>query len=52
MSLGNIASVEEMPQQWRVVGNAVCGLNGPRLESDFRSRDKRAAAQPTSNPAS
>ena len=46
----NRASFEEMSQRWRVVGNTVSDLTGPRFESQTsRSRDERVTAWPTDN---
>ena len=45
---GNTASFEEMSQRWRVVGNTVSDLTGPRFEPQTsRSRDERVTARPT-----
>ena len=45
---GNTAPLEEMLQRWRVVGNTVSDLTGPRFEPQiFRSRDERVTARTT-----
>ena len=45
---GNTAPFEEMSQRWRVVGNTVFHLTGPRFEPQtIRSRDERVTARPT-----
>ena len=46
--MGNTAPFEEMLQQWRVVGNTVSDLTGPRFDlQTSRSRDERVTARPT-----
>ena len=46
--VNNTALFEEMLQWWRVVGNFVSDLTGPRFEPQaFRSRDERVTARPT-----
>ena len=45
---GNIASIEEILQQWQAVDNAASDLNGPQFEPQiFRSRVERVPARPT-----
>ena len=42
MRLGNTATLKEISQQWRAIGNAVSDLTGPRFESrTSRFRDER-----------
>ena len=44
----NAASLEEMSQRWRVVGNTVFDLTGTRFEPNTsRSRDESVTARPT-----
>ena len=43
---GNTALFEEMSQRWRVVGNTVFDLTGPRFEPQIsRSRDEGVTAR-------
>ena len=43
----NTASFEELSQGWRMVGNTVSDLSGPRFEPQTsRFRDERVAARP------
>ena len=45
---GNTAPLKEMSQWWRVVGNTVSDMTGPKFEPQTsRSRDERATARPT-----
>ena len=45
---GNSALFEEMLQRWRVVGNTVSDLTGPKFEPQtYRSRNERVTARPT-----
>ena len=47
---GNIASFEETSQRWRVVGNTVSDLTGPRFEPQTsRSIDECVTARPIEN---
>ena len=47
-----LRTFEEMSQRWRVVGNTVSDLTGPRFEPQTsRSRDERVTAQPTGRSA-
>ena len=44
----NTAPIEEMSQRWRVVGNTVFNLTGPRFEPQTsRSRYERVATRST-----
>ena len=44
---GDTGLFEEISQRWRVVGNTVSDLTGPRFEPQTsRSRSKRATPQP------
>ena len=48
LPIGNTAPFEEMLQPWRVVGNTVSNLTGPRFEPQTsRSRDERVTTRPT-----
>ena len=48
LHLGNRASFEKMPQEWRAVGNILFDLTGPRFEPQTsHSKDKHVTAQPT-----
>ena len=45
---GNTASVEEMPPQWRAVGNTMSALTGPKFELQIsRSRNESVTARLT-----
>ena len=45
--MDNTAPFEEMLYRWRVFGNTMSDLTGPRLELQiFRYRDERVTAQP------
>ena len=44
---GNTVPFQEMPQRWRVVGNTVSDLTGPRFEPQtYRSTDECVTARP------
>ena len=48
--MGNTAPFEEMLQRWRVVGNTVSDLTGPRFEPQTsRYRDERVTARHETN---